>query len=115
MTSMHIHYVSIDTELHEGTEWRVITVHATTSSRFEQARREGWNLADEKTFAWAELRTCTHHWAPRETMGVHVMRGNPGRQEALACLVGLLESAWEIDDGGLDRSAARAKVVGRAV
>ena len=112
---MHIHHVSIDTELHNGTEWRVITVGATTSSRLAKARREGWNLADEKTFAWAELRTCTHHWAPRETMGVHVMRGNPGREEALACLGGLLASAWEISDGGHDLSAARAKVVGRAV
>ncbi len=48
-------------------------------------------------------------------LGVHVMRGNPGREEALACLGGLLASAWEISDGGHDLSAARAKVVGRAV
>ena len=92
---MYINDVSIDTEHHEGVECRVTYVGATTASRFKEARREGSNLADEKTLAWAELRTYARHWAPRETMGVHVMRENPGREEALACLRGLLASAWE--------------------
>ena len=112
---MRIHYVHIDTDVHEGIECRVIAVGATTPERFDEAQHEGGNLADEKTFAWAEVRSCTHPWAPTETMGVHVQRGNPGREDALACLQGLLEAAWEIVDGGLDLSAARTKVIGRAV
>jgi len=43
------------------------------------------------------------------------LAGDSGDEEALACLGGLLASAWEISDGGHDLSAVRAKAVGRAV
>ena len=113
---MRIH----DAHFHTATDQggivsHTITVGATTGDRFDRAEREGWILANEKTVAWAEVCVHERQWAPVETLGLHVRRGEPGRQAAVACLDGLLEAAWEIIESGWDHSTARGKIVGRAV
>lgn len=105
---MIVHDIRIDEE-----DAREIIVGATDLQRWHWELEDGAaHAANAKTLVYVSLIDRGPKWAVTETVGLHVARVDPLRDDALSAIPALLKIAWEIYDAGWSLAEARERCIG---